>query len=56
MQSGKQYRDFAEECRRLMNGAKTDRQRRILEEMARTWLALAEETERNYARKRDQDS
>jgi hypothetical protein len=50
MQSAKQYRDFADECRRLMKGAKTDRQRTILEEMARTWIALAEETERKETR------
>jgi hypothetical protein len=53
MQSGKQYRVFAEECRRLMEGA-TERQRRILDEMAQAWLALAETAERKERRGGDQ--
>jgi len=53
MQAGKQYRAFAEECRRLRNEA-TERQRRILDEMAQAWLALAEDAERKVQRDRDQ--
>ena len=37
-----QYRGFAEECVRLAKLAKTDGERKILEEMAEAWRMLAE--------------
>jgi hypothetical protein len=40
----KQYREFAEECDRLAQAAKTDAHRKILEEMAEAWRMLALET------------
>jgi hypothetical protein len=40
----KQYREFAEECDRLAQEAKTDTHREILEEMAEAWRMLAAET------------
>ena len=40
----KQYREFAEECDRLAQAAKTDAHRKILEEMAQAWRKVAAET------------
>jgi hypothetical protein len=45
MESSSEYRRFAEECRRLAQDAKTERHRKILEEMAEAWSKLAEEAE-----------
>jgi hypothetical protein len=45
MQSSTQYRDFAERCRRLMKEAKTEEQRKILQEMELAWLELADDAE-----------
>jgi hypothetical protein len=36
-----QYREFAEECDRLAQEAKTEHQRKILEEMAEAWRRVA---------------
>jgi hypothetical protein len=38
-----QYHEFAEECDRLAKRAKTDRERKILEEMAKAWRRVAAE-------------
>jgi hypothetical protein len=40
-----QYRKFAEECDRLAEQAKTDGQRKILEEMAEAWRRVAGEVD-----------
>jgi hypothetical protein len=45
MDSSREYRRFAEECRCLAQDAKTERHRKILEEMAEAWSKLAEEAE-----------
>jgi hypothetical protein len=47
MQTQTQYLDFAEECDRLAKQAETDRQRRVLKEMAEAWRTLAEEADRD---------
>jgi hypothetical protein len=46
MQTSTQYRTFADECVRLAKAAKTERERKVLEEMATTWHMLAEEVDR----------
>jgi hypothetical protein len=38
------YQRFAEECRRFAQRAQTDRERKILEEMAEAWDELANVT------------
>jgi hypothetical protein len=38
-----EYREFAEECDRLAKQAKTDGERKILEEMAEAWRIVAAE-------------
>jgi hypothetical protein len=40
-----QYREFAEECDRLAMEAKTDGERKILEEMAKAWRIVAWEVD-----------
>jgi hypothetical protein len=45
MRSSHQYREFADECRRLLALAKTQHQRQVLEEMAEAWEALAKAAE-----------
>jgi hypothetical protein len=50
MQTSTQYRAFADECRRLAKAAKTENERRVLEEMAAAWHMLAEEAERKRTR------
>jgi hypothetical protein len=46
MEPTTQYQRFAEECRRLAREAKTERHRKIMEEMAEAWMKLAKETDR----------
>jgi hypothetical protein len=46
MHNSTQYRTFADECRRLAKMAKTENERKVLEEMAATWHMLAEEADR----------
>jgi hypothetical protein len=50
MQTLVDYRKFAEECHRLAGDAKSERQRKILQEMAEAWRTLADETERDAQR------
>jgi hypothetical protein len=45
METGAEYRRFAQECRRLARDAKTERHRKIMEDMARAWDALATEAD-----------
>jgi hypothetical protein len=45
-----QYREFAEECNRLAKQAKTDGERKILEEMAEAWRMVAAEAEADKKR------
>jgi hypothetical protein len=40
-----QYREFAKECDRLAQEAKTDGERKILEEMAKAWRRVAAEAD-----------
>jgi hypothetical protein len=42
MKTSAQYREFAADCLRLAEKAKTDDEREILREMAATWQKLAE--------------
>jgi hypothetical protein len=43
METSAQYREFAEECDRLAKQAKTDDNRKMLEEMAEAWRMVAAE-------------
>jgi hypothetical protein len=45
-----QYPEFAEECNRLAKQAKTDGERKILEEMAEAWRMVAAEAEADKKR------
>ncbi len=45
MRTPDQYREFAAECYRLAAEAKTEEHQKILQEMARAWKEVAEETE-----------
>jgi len=45
METGAEYRRFAQECRRLARDAKTERHRKIMEDMARAWDALTTEAD-----------
>jgi hypothetical protein len=40
-----QYREFAEECRRLAKQVIDERHRKILREMAEVWSKLADEAD-----------
>jgi hypothetical protein len=46
METATEYRRFAQECRRLARDAKTERHRKIMEDMALAWDRLASEAER----------
>jgi cell shape-determining protein MreC len=48
-QSSAQYREFAEECRRLAQLAQTAEERKVLQEMEAAWTKLAGEVERKAA-------
>jgi hypothetical protein len=50
MQTSTQYRTFADECVRLAEMAKSEHERKVLEEMAATWHMLAEEADRKRSR------
>jgi hypothetical protein len=41
-----QYREFAEECRRLAKQATDEHHRKLLKEMAEVWSKLAEEADK----------
>ena len=45
MRTPDEYRELAAECYRLAAEARTEKDRRILEEIARAWRELAEEVE-----------
>ena len=45
METATEYRRFAQECRRLARDAKTERHRKIMEDMAQAWDRLAKEAE-----------
>jgi hypothetical protein len=45
------YRKHAEECRKLMRGAKTPEHREMLHQMAETWESLAESREKQLQRR-----
>ena len=45
METSTEYRRFAHECRRLAREAKTERHRKIMEDMARAWAQLAKEAD-----------
>jgi hypothetical protein len=49
METSTEYRRFAQECRRLAREAKTERHRKIMEEMAQAWERLAKEADREGA-------
>jgi len=46
MRTPDEYREFAAECYRLAAEAKTERHRKIMEEMARAWSEVPEEAEK----------
>ena len=46
LETSAQYREFAEECDRLAKQAKTDGERKILEEMAEAWRMAATEADK----------
>lgn len=50
MQNSAQYRTFADECTRLAKLAKTEHERKVLEEMAAAWHMLAQEADRKGSR------
>lgn len=45
MKASLQYREFAADCYRLASKVKTEKHRKILQEIARQWEKLAQETE-----------
>jgi hypothetical protein len=46
METATEYRRFAQECRRLARDAKTERHRKIMEDMARAWDTLAADADK----------
>jgi hypothetical protein len=46
METPNQYRNFAEQCRRLARKAENEEHRKILEQMADVWSQLAAEAAR----------
>jgi hypothetical protein len=53
MEPSTQYREFAEECRRFAQLAKTDEKRKILLQMEMVWTKLAEEAEGQAVKDQD---
>lgn len=52
MKKAWEYRKHAEECRQMIAAANDDQQRAMLEHMAQTWDALANDRERWARQKR----
>jgi hypothetical protein len=50
MEPPREYRQFAEECRRLARKADNEQHRKILTEMAEVWSRLAVEAEQKKPR------
>jgi hypothetical protein len=50
MEPSTQYRQFAEECRRFAQSAKTEEHRKVLLEMEVVWTKLAQEAEKRNAK------
>jgi hypothetical protein len=46
LETSAQYREFAEACNRLAKLAKTDGERKTLEEMAKAWRMVAVEADK----------
>jgi hypothetical protein len=46
METATEFRRFAQECRRLARDAKTERHRKIMEDMAQAWDTLATEADK----------
>jgi hypothetical protein len=53
METAKDYRKFAEECRQLAKRATAEQHKFILEQMAEVWLRLALEAEQKAPQKKD---
>jgi hypothetical protein len=47
MKRSAQYREFADQCLELAKRAKTEEERKVLHEMAMTWVKLAEDTDQS---------
>jgi hypothetical protein len=45
METSSEYRRFAQECHRLAREAKTERHRKIMQDMAQAWERLAHEAD-----------
>jgi len=45
METSTEYRRFAQECDRLAREAKTERHRKIMQEMAQAWEKVAKEAD-----------
>jgi hypothetical protein len=50
MEPSAQYRKFADDCHRFAQIAKTNEQRKVLQEMEVLWRKLAEETEQQRSK------
>ena len=56
MKKASEYREHAEECRRLARTARNEEDRRALMQMAEAWEDMAKYRERHTARARKPDS
>jgi len=51
METSRDYRKFAEECRRLAKEVKDSEHKRALEQMAEAWLCLAREAQQEESKR-----